>query len=661
MTFYDGFPVPGGSVGGAASPIASIEPTKGRMLVGNGENWVPLPVGTNGYSIFADAAEATGVKWGAVAAGSPLKVVRADGAGDYLTAEAAIEAGEQNIRIEGTVTEAAGTTTVPANGGNPVGLKIELAPDCVWNIDYTMISYAYELRVLVLGPGKINRVYTQAGKHLIDTGASGETHVLMVGVRYRENNGFSGALTYLVEHDATSQTYIGCQFDCYQDRTTLGVTSDSALYVHGCLFNGINSGAGRPINGTSGPFTLVVTDTVFTGTWNSAYQLIESANATSNAMFANIRANSNLYLARGNATNIYCEGKLTVGYGLNIDGFVCEDLDYVSTGCVLHNGTVTGSTAQNVDQDSYAFYNVQWKVTGNLTISGDDLWFENCKFGNPFSPSSGRPYVSTTASGNVTLKGCYSDIEPYTFYGVRELTPVISFNAPELDTYLPYLEGAWRFSHRTMRNLVPHGKCGNWTVGGGNPNKVTFSDSDGVDDEGIELEDSDSYLLMRDIGIPRDPYSWFVVNFWFRAPTLPDQDRVLFSLSDGTDHLSIVVENAGNGLDLKRDAGTLINGFFSMSINTDYMVTLVKRPNTVGSSTGFLLYLNGSQLNSGADDGRDMKDYFAAFGYNTTADNHPGMIISAPTLWSFGDKDLALPALLYNSGTPRLIRGGYQR
>lgn len=43
--------------------ISGITPTKGRLIVGNGTNWVDLGVSTDGYSLEADSSATSGLKW----------------------------------------------------------------------------------------------------------------------------------------------------------------------------------------------------------------------------------------------------------------------------------------------------------------------------------------------------------------------------------------------------------------------------------------------------------------------------------------------------------------------------------------------------------------------------------------------------------------------
>lgn len=52
--------------------IAALAPTKGRLIVGNGSNWVDLGVGTDGHALVADSAQAKGLKWDAVGGGGGL-------------------------------------------------------------------------------------------------------------------------------------------------------------------------------------------------------------------------------------------------------------------------------------------------------------------------------------------------------------------------------------------------------------------------------------------------------------------------------------------------------------------------------------------------------------------------------------------------------------
>jgi hypothetical protein len=45
--------------------LASLAPTKGRIIVGDGSDWQDIGVGTDGYVLTADSAEADGMKWAA--------------------------------------------------------------------------------------------------------------------------------------------------------------------------------------------------------------------------------------------------------------------------------------------------------------------------------------------------------------------------------------------------------------------------------------------------------------------------------------------------------------------------------------------------------------------------------------------------------------------
>ncbi len=49
--------------------VAGLAPTKGRLIVGDGTNWVDLGVGTNNHVLTADSAQAKGLKWAAAGTG----------------------------------------------------------------------------------------------------------------------------------------------------------------------------------------------------------------------------------------------------------------------------------------------------------------------------------------------------------------------------------------------------------------------------------------------------------------------------------------------------------------------------------------------------------------------------------------------------------------
>ncbi|MDQ3106308.1 MAG: hypothetical protein M3Q68_00690, partial [Actinomycetota bacterium] len=91
--------------------LAALAPTKGRLIVGDGSNWLDLGVGSNDQVLTADSVQAKGVKW-ASASGTSLTV--ADESVDLATAASKLDFVGAGVTASG----AAGTKTITIPGAS---------------------------------------------------------------------------------------------------------------------------------------------------------------------------------------------------------------------------------------------------------------------------------------------------------------------------------------------------------------------------------------------------------------------------------------------------------------------------------------------------------------------------------------------------------------
>lgn len=95
--------------------ISALSPTKGRLLVGNGTNFVDLAVGTDGQALIADSAQAKGIKWDTVSGGSGITALTGDitgsGTGSVATTLASTGVSPGTHEIAGFTVDAKGRLT----------------------------------------------------------------------------------------------------------------------------------------------------------------------------------------------------------------------------------------------------------------------------------------------------------------------------------------------------------------------------------------------------------------------------------------------------------------------------------------------------------------------------------------------------------------------
>lgn len=102
---------------GIPAGSAAATPTKGQVWVANGTNWIGLTVGTNGYVLTADSAEASGLKW-AAAGGGGSGTVTSVATGNGLTGGPITNTGTIDLSLNAS----GGLSKTLGGGSNELGI-----------------------------------------------------------------------------------------------------------------------------------------------------------------------------------------------------------------------------------------------------------------------------------------------------------------------------------------------------------------------------------------------------------------------------------------------------------------------------------------------------------------------------------------------------------
>ena len=155
--------------GDAAGISASIVDAKGDLIVGTADNTVArLAVGTNGHTLVADSAEATGLKWAAASSGALTKITA-----NTFSSVATVD-------IQGCFSATylyylVFVDVEPASFGGSFQMQFLYSTSSVQSAGYYASSFQYDRSNTLITSGTVNQA---SAKLLTYTGGSGSPSAL---------------------------------------------------------------------------------------------------------------------------------------------------------------------------------------------------------------------------------------------------------------------------------------------------------------------------------------------------------------------------------------------------------------------------------------------------------------------------------------------------